>query len=252
MTPILRPLFYYLWIAPHVLQVIVLTLLIKRGLYRKFPVFTAYIAFSIGKFIALLFISHSSIRASYFQWYSFGLSICIALFFGIVWEVFSGVFENQSVLRNVRKPLFRWATIGFLAVAFSFAVYTHRLDTDVMWFSVHVLERSANIVLCGLIVTIFWFSYYLGLSWSRAAFGIALGVGVLCSFELAFSALRSRIGLYGHEAIDLIDLGIYHSCVVVWLFYLLTPERKPPSIPVNVPDNDLESWNHEIESLLTR
>lgn len=249
----LRLLFYYLWIVPHVLQVVILILLFKRNLYTKFPIFTTYTAFTLLKFAALFLISQSlKAQTEYFKWYSLALGVYVALEFGVVYEIFAHVFENHAALRNAGQPIFRWTTITLLLAAFSFAAYTHPSIADSAWFSVHVLERSANIVLCGLILTIFWFSYYLGLSWTRLAFGIAMGLGVLCSFELAFAALRSEIGLHGHQVIDLIDMGIYHCCVLIWLFYLLTPERRPQHIPDSVPDNNLEAWNNELESLLTR
>lgn len=252
MTPSLLLLFYYLWIAPRVLQVVILIFLVRRGLYTKFPIFTAYTAFGIFEFIALFVISRFSSSTTYFQWYSLGLGISTALRFGIICEIFASVFANHVSLHNIRRPLFRWTTIAFLAIAFSFAVYTHRLDHDPTWFTVHVLARSANIVNCGLILALFLYSSYLRLYWGRVAYGIALGLGVLCSLELPISAVRSQIGHSAHVAIDLLDMAAYHCCVLIWLFYLLTPERRPQSIPDNVPDNDLEAWNHELESLLTR
>ncbi len=176
----------------------------------------------------------------------------MALRLGIVCDLFAYIFGNHSTLRNVQKPLFRWATVVFLSVGFSFAIYTHRLETDATQFAVHVLARSANIVLCGLILTLLLFSWYLGLSWSRAAFGIVLGIGILSSVELATTAIRSQFGHSGHVIIDMLTMVTYLCCVLIWLYCLVTPERRPSSIPDSVPDNDLESWNHELEGLLTR
>jgi len=253
MTSSLRLPFYYLWIAPHALQVIILVLLVWRGFYKKFPVFTAYTAASFCKFITLFIVSKSLLaHTTYFQCYSFGVGIITALRFGVICEIFAHVFANYAAVRSAQRPLFRWTAVAFLTVAFSFAIYTHRFDTDPTWFALHVLERSANIVECGLILALFLFSAYLGLLWSRLAFGIALGFGVLCSLELALAAVRSQIGLSAHVTLDLFDMATYHCCVLIWLFYLIIPERKPLHIPDNIPDNDLESWNNELETLLTR
>ena len=252
MTPILRPLFYYLWVAPHVLQIVILIVLAKRHLYSKFPVFTTYTAFTLFTFVALFLISRSlNTQPAYFKWYSLALGVYVALEFGVVYEIFAQVFANHISLRNVGQPIFRWTTIALLLAAFSFAVYTHSSIADPTWFNVHVLEGSANIVLCGLILALFLSSTYLNLIWNRPTFGIALGFGVLCSLELARAAIRSQIGLSAHLTLDLFDMATYHICVLIWLFYLIIPERKP-SIPDNVPDNDLESWNQELETLLTR
>jgi hypothetical protein len=253
MTPSLRLLFYYLWVAPHALQVIILVLLFRRRIFSKFPVFTAYTAFSLCKFVALFIVSHlHNAQATYFKIYAFTLAVYTALRFGIVCEIFAHVFAKHVALHNAQRPVFRWTTVAFLTVAFCLAIYTHPSNADPIWFNVHVLERSANILLCGLILSLFLFSSYLALRWNRVVFGIALGAGVLCSFELAIAAMRSQIGFSAHVALDLLDMAVYHCCVLIWLFYLLTPERRQPSIPDNVTESDLEAWNHELESLLTQ
>jgi hypothetical protein len=251
MTPWLRLPFYCLWFGPRVVQIIILFLLIKRGLYREVPIFTAYTAFSLCKFIVLVVLNYYVIdHAAYFRWYSLGLGISTALRIGIICEIFTHVFAAHAALRNIQTPLFRWTAVSFLIVAFVFAAYTNPSTTDPTWFNVHLLERSANIVLAGLILVLFLFSQYLRLSWSRLVFGIALGLGVLCSLELAFAAIRSQIGTSAHAALDLVDMGTYQCCVLIWLAYVLLPERSPAHVPADVPENDLELWNNEIRNLL--
>src|ERR1700730_2850593 len=178
MTALLLLIFYFLWIAPRVLQAVILVLLPKRRFFVNLPIFAAYTAFGVCEFLVLFFISLSPAHAGYFQWYCFGLGISTALRFGIIAEVFADVFGNHAVLHSLQKPLFRWATVVFLIIAFSFAMYTHRSTADLTWFTVYVLDRSASIVQCGLILALFAFSYYLGLAWSRLVFGMALGLGV--------------------------------------------------------------------------
>lgn len=177
MTP-LKGIFYYLWFAPRLLQVVILAVLIRRHFVRRFPIFTAFTALSILKFIGLFIISRSSDYRTYFLSYSATLGISIALFFGIICDIFAEVFGDHAALRKIKKPFFRWITVALLTVAFSLPVYTHRFDIDPTWFTVHVVERSANILLCGLIVTLFLISFYLGMSLSKPLFGIALGVGL--------------------------------------------------------------------------
>lgn len=246
-------MFYCLWIAPCALQVIILILLARRGLYRKFPIFTAYTAFRVCEFVALFCVSRSvSLRTVYFQFYYLGLGISTALRFGIIGEIFADVFSMHGVLHNLKRPLIRWTTAAFLILAFSFVFYTQRSNADPSWFTVFVLDRSSNIVQCGLVLSLLVASRYLRLSWNRVVFGVALGFGVLCSLELAIAAIRSQVGSSAHLLLDLVDMGGYFSSVLIWLYYLITPERRPPSIPDNIPDVDLEAWNDELESLLTR
>jgi hypothetical protein len=250
MTPTQRLLVYYFWIAPHALQIIILVLLFSRGFYKKMPVLTAYTAYAVCGCITLLIVSKSSWRPSYFEWYSFILGIDTAFSFGVVYEIFSHVFANYASLRRVHKPLFRWTTVAFLAVALSFAVYTHRSDVDPSWFTYHVLSRSADIVLCALILALFLFSTLLSLSWNRRIYGVALGLGIACSVDLATTAIQSQLGSSWAVPLEIIDMAAYHCCVVIWLVYLLIPERTPAYTLGKIPESDLNVWNQELEHLL--
>ena len=40
-------LWHYLWIAPHALQIIIAIVMLRRGLFREFPVFFTYTVFQI-------------------------------------------------------------------------------------------------------------------------------------------------------------------------------------------------------------
>ena len=46
-------LYRYLWIAPHALQIVLATLMIRRRMVREFPVFFAYTTFEIVQFVIL-------------------------------------------------------------------------------------------------------------------------------------------------------------------------------------------------------
>ena len=249
MTPSFQGLFYYLWIAPRVLQVLLLAVLIKRNLHPRFPIFTGYTIFSLCNFCALFFLSPASL-AAYFKWYSSVLVINTALRFGIVHELFSHVFASRSSLYRIEKRLFRWTTMLMLCVSIAFAAFTTASDVASTWFDVHVLERSGHIVLWGLILYLFMLSSYLHLTWDRLDFGIAVGFGILSSMGLALDAIRSQIGLASHLTLDLLDMASYHCCVLIWLFYLLSPERKREPAPDAIPHTDLEVWNRELDQLL--
>jgi hypothetical protein len=253
MTPSTKLLFYVLWIGPHVFQLGILIFLVKRSLWRQFPVFASYTAFGICEFIELFLVSKlSPSYPTYFKLYGLGLAVTTALRFGIVSEIFAHVFGSRASLRHVQKPLFRWTTVGFLSIAFFLAIYTHRADVDPRWFVVHVLDRSASIIQCGLVLALFLFSFYLDLSWSRVDFGITVGLGILCSLELALAAIRSQIGSSAHLALDLVSMGTYLCCVLIWLLYLAVPERSPAYVARGLPESDLEVWNQELERLLQR
>jgi hypothetical protein len=251
MHPLLRPLFYYLWIAPHILLGVVLLLMIRRRLYKQFPIFLVYTAFELFQFTALLavFIHSGSLADDRYRGaFSLGTAISTALRFGIIYEIFTEVFRNYDVLSESGRGLFRWATVILLLIGVALAG-THGNGADGFLLIVPILDRTVSLMQCGLLIFLFLFSRYFALSWRNYAFGIALGFGILASSELANSAIRSQIGV-GSYLLDNLGMAIYHCCVLIWIFYLVAPERSTYYTPPKPPENDLEVWNEELQRLL--
>jgi hypothetical protein len=249
---IVRLIFLYcLWAAPRSLQLAILIALARKKFFSQFPIFTAYTAYSICDFVALFFINRSpSLRDEYFRWYTYDLGVSAALRFGIICEVFTHVFQNHAAaLRHLQRPIFRLTTVALLTLALCLAVYTQR-NSDLRWFVVHVLDRSASVVQGGLMLFLFAFAFYMNISWRKPVFGIALGLGIYLSIELAVAAIRSQAGDVWPVGLDLLTMGAYFSCVIVWLFCLLTPERSPADISDTVSETDLDLWNNELDQLL--
>ena len=124
-------------------------------------------------------------------------------------------------------------------------------DNSARWFDgVLIVNRGAAMVQSGLLLSLLLFSRFLGLSWRRPAFGIALGLAVLTSVYLAVYALRVEFtSRAGAEFLNLLTTGTYLVCVSIWIGYLLAPEPEPASLAV-VPHDEVETWNTELEQLL--
>ena len=251
MQPPLSSLFYYLWVAPHILLAVILVLMIRRKLYKQFPIFLLYTAFELFQFAVLLavFIHTGSLSDERYRGaFSLGTAISAALRFGIIYEIFTEVFRNYNALSELGRVLFRWATIILLLIGVALAG-THANSSDWSLVIVPTLDRTVSLMQCGLLMFLFLFSRYFALSWRNYAFGIGLGFGVLASWQLAESAIRSQIGV-GSYLLDCLGMGTYHCCVLVWIFYLVAPERRSYRTPWKLPKNDLEVWNKELERLL--
>jgi hypothetical protein len=124
-------------------------------------------------------------------------------------------------------------------------------DNSLRWIAgVSVVNRGAAMVQCGLLVALLLFSRFLGVSWRRPAFGITLGLGVLTSVDLAFSALRAQlISRVGAEFLNLLITGAYLVCVSIWIGYLLAPEISPASV-TDITRDEVEIWNRELQQFL--
>src|ERR1700687_516015 len=104
MQPPLSPLFYYLWVAPHILLAVILVLMVRRRLYKQFPIFLLYSAFELFQFAILLavFIHTGSLSDDRYRGaFSLGTAISAALRFGIIYEIFTEVFRNYNALSEL-------------------------------------------------------------------------------------------------------------------------------------------------------
>ena len=247
-----RFFWYYLWIAPHLLQIAVAVLMIRRKLFRDFPLFLSYTLFEVANFSVLFWLYNSSrftVEQSTYV-YVAGDAIGIALRFGVIHEIFENVFRQYPALNQLGRLLFRWATGVLLVVAVAVALSTTGADTDRVTAALFVTSRAISIVQCGLLMFLLLFSRYFGLSWRNYVFGTVLGLGVYASVQLATTAILTQFGPnFRSETFNLILMATYHCSVLIWLVYFLSPE--PALRPVKtVPSHDLEGWNQELQRLL--
>ena len=252
-SPMDSPLFYYLWIAPHVLLVVVLFLTIRRKVYQQFPMFLLYTGFELLQFVvlfALHFKLGTLIAEQYRSAFSIGAAISIALRFAVIFNICVHLLRDYPGLNDVGRSLFRWATVVLLLIAATLAAVTHGSVVEGHVALLSVLDRTASIMQCGLLLLLLAFSQYFALSWRRCAFGLTLGFGLFASVELATSAIRAQLGTAAADSLDLIVMGTYHCCVLIWGFYLVAPERTKVRAPKVLPQADLELWNNEMQRLL--
>ncbi|MBS1853419.1 MAG: hypothetical protein JST79_21180 [Acidobacteria bacterium] len=247
-----RALWYYLWLAPHALQIALLVVMLGRGMRRQFPMFLLYTAFEVVQFSLLftLYQLHIQFDGAYARMYFVGLAISTALRFAVIREIFNQLFKSYAVLQKPASALFRGTSLVLLVVALWLAATAPGDTADLLMYATNAMDRTVTILQCGLLLLLFLLSNYLTLPWRSRVFGIALGLGIYASISLAVSAVRFYSGASNTFVFDLIVMGAYHGCVVVWLYYLALPEREP-KLDANVwAHHDLETWNQELERLL--
>jgi hypothetical protein len=249
-----KALSLFLLISPHVLPGVLAVILYKRRLHRELPCFFAYVLYEIAKFIPLfaLYSVQGVAGKQYAYAYCITLLFSIALRFGAIDEVSEDLFRESQLLKVTARRSLQCVTglllvMGVLLVAY--APGDNSFDSRLL-AGVLVVNRGAAMVQCGLLLALLLFSRFLGLSWRRPAFGIALGLGVLTSVDLAAYALRLEFASEaGKNILDLLITGTYLVCVSIWIGYSLTPEREPASLTV-VSRDEVETWNKELQRLV--
>ena len=245
---------YSLWLGGSVAQFVAAGVMLRRRQVKQFPMFFSYLAFQIFQ-AALLFLLHLQKHQHYGRYfYAFwtGQAIGAILRFGVIYEIFSAVFVPYPALRSLGGVLFRWSAVVLIMVAALVAASDASGNSGGQLIaSIFILDRSINLVQCGLLFFLFIFSASFGLSWRHQVFGIAMGFGMIASSELAIAAIRTQIGGVADEVLFFVQRGLYDVSMLIWIGYLLLPEFQLKVLSP-LPENDLETWNQELVRLLRR
>jgi hypothetical protein len=221
-------LWHYLWVGPNVLQSVLVVLLWRRGLHKQFPAFIAYLVY--GAFEQFTLWTMDVLPESWVGgpawWHAFfvGSAIEDATKLALIWTLFTRlVGQRPSLIKSgTRKIVGTGVSVVALAM---FATDRAQIGRRVLYvFRAQVFEMASYIVLCGLIVFLFVFAAYYGLTWGRRHLGIALGVGIIWCEHMATWALSANFLLRENGYfLDFLNGATYHACVALWFYYLLSP-----------------------------
>jgi hypothetical protein len=247
-------LWHYLWIAPNLLLLALAALVWQRRLHKQFPVF---LFFSVALAIEQLSVYAADVIPSvgaftFWRIVWTGLLVEAVVKFALMGEIFGGLFGQYSSVAKLGKLLISGIGVALVFLATTIAAYTPRNNTYWIVSGAHLLEQTIYIIECGLVLFLFLFAAYFKLRWGRAAFGIALGLGISASVHLASWALIANGNFTDAYRIFLVFLNMatYHLCVLIWFYYLLIPQRSVITPAIPPPEHHLELWNRELERLL--
>jgi hypothetical protein len=244
-------LWHYLWLAPHALQILIAVLMVRRKLFREFPFFFAYTIFQIIEEGTLFILDHHPrvTGIQYWQAHWVGDLIAIALRLGVIHEVYSNAFRDYPGFKQLSRILFRVAASALIFIAIVIVARAPDDGTIPLLAGVPKVELAASMVLGGLVLLLLGFASYAGLAWRGFGHGIAAGFGVYSCVQLATQTMRIWTGPVAGYVFDLITMTTYHCSVVVWLVYLLAPEWTGRRV-TELPEDNLEEWNAELQRLL--
>jgi hypothetical protein len=244
---------YVIWVAGGLGNAIALWLMFRRRLLRAFPFFFSYLTFHIIEGALSVFFYRHFGRYSWaylYEWWA-AQAIGIGVRFGIIWEIFSHVFRPYEGLRHAGTVGFRWAAVLLLAAAIIAAIAGPSHEPDFALKGAVVLERSLDVVQCGLLVLLLLFASYFALTWRNYVFGIALGFGVIATLELLAAALATQFRHFSDMILNSLPRIAYAGATIIWVVYLA--QREPSRLELKaLPQHDLEKWNQELLELLHR
>ncbi len=238
-----------LWFLALALQSLLALVLLAKRAWNKFPVFLGYSVFNLCA-AAALYMVHGS-RVTYFYTYWTCEAIGLILGFGVVYEIFGTILVPYPALRRVATVVCRTAIILLLVLGAIVIGAQSSGERNQIMASILVAEEATRIVELGLLMFLFLFSSAFGLHWRQSAFGITLGLGLFTAVELAAVTLRNHLGTAATQTFGVVRILAFNTSLVVWLGYLLAPERVTSS--ADVPKTaQLEQWNQAVMELISR
>jgi len=241
-----------IWLAQLVCQAALAVVLAMKRVWKEFPVFTAYSVWNLSGGLARYvlynyFLSQNAKLYFYLFWIGEGISVLLGI--AVVYEVFRHLFSLQSALRKVAGISFV-VTVTFLFVLGGSVFYgPGPVGLQHLGSGILLAEEGARILEVGLLMFLFLFAGAFGLHWRQPVFGIGMGLGIFTAVELVNMVLRSRLGAGATDVLNVVRMLAYNSSLIVWLGYLLAPERATSAAAV--PDRaQLEQWNQAIMELI--
>ncbi|SPE45059.1 membrane hypothetical protein [Candidatus Sulfotelmatobacter sp. SbA7] len=253
---------HIVWFTRVTLSLILLLVIIRRQLYKPFPLFTLHTAWIVLAGMGLVAMNYApSVNGyQYFVGVAISNSVEAILAFAIIYQMFTQRLRHYPVVSDLGRSAFRITTLIFVVIAVSLAWFEPGQAPSQLTSAYLIMQRTARTLQCGQLVFLFLFCGYFRLSWRSQAFGIALGFGILTSTSLATNAIHSQIASgraanLNEHALQMVNDSTYLIAVLVWLIYILAPEQTPqpkdrPTMDGPFSGHDLEPWNRELERLL--
>jgi len=221
----MQPQHYIPWLGSIVVESILLVIIFRKKIHKRFPVFTAYVIYDLLREIvvpAIAFVKPHSYF--YLYWLSIPGEDMLTLL--IVMEIFAYVFRLHIKHSRVTIRSFVLLAIVLLGCSIALAVFP---DAQVNTSTILVLDRSVQLLVCGLLLFMWAFSRNLGLSWRHHVWGIVFGLAVYSSVTLAVLAIHAATGKLCPSWITPLPHFAYLGATLIWTGYLLRtePEREP-------------------------
>lgn len=218
-----------------ILEAAVFGLLLFRRIYKSFPIFSTYIAWSLINDISVfLLLNRFGDRDTGYHIYLVGAAVDAIFMFCILIEI------SMSVLRPIRTSLPRWTVFAVAAlvaclcgIVWLFTRPSSDLGIPVKQLIVH-MQLTTGIVRVLFFVALAALSQFLSLGWRDRELQIATGFGIYSFASLMVElvhrnpALSSSPIMPPFHVLEQIASASYVLSMTYWLFSfaLALPERR--------------------------
>lgn len=239
----------WMWLGGISLQVALAIVIVSRKIWERFPIFATYVLTNlcVSGFLYLVDAFHAS-RYVYFYCYWITQAITLLLGLATVFEIFATLLVSYPGLKKLAVIVCRY-TVLVLGIFGALVIIFHHRDETTRNAPLLILEVAVRIGEVGLVILLFVFAGIFGLPWRRSAFGIALGIGMYASVQLAGVAWQSYAGQRGWYVNAIAGMLGFDLSLLVWMGSLLS--RQYAAKDVQLPEREeLEQWNKALTELI--
>jgi hypothetical protein len=235
---------YCFWVVSWIGASVLIAYVWKKKLNREYPIFFAFLVVETVFDVTNCSLSFLSSKVFYYYsfWTSMAVTTCLGFF--VLQEIFRHIFRPYESLRTFASTLFRWSTLVLLMVAAIMALTSAPITRSPITNYIYTIDRSVQLMQCGLVLFMFLFARQLGLTQAHRVFGITIGLGLRASSHLIAVMLRSKFPeLVLRDSLNIMIMVIYLAVVALWFTYMYRPEpeRRRGSLL-----DQSESWNYAL------
>lgn len=223
---------YVSWLVGPVLQLALLTFMVRRKLRAVFPRFFSYIVFQTLK-SGILFGVYRYHQENYFDAYWTGNAISVLLSVTVMDEILHHLLKQYRGIQRLTFLMFRWACGLLLLLSIVNAFSSQQTGPDRVISAVLAFDRSVRVMQCGLFFLLMILCRLLRNCWRQHVFGIALGFGIFAGIELMLVSIVMHFGVGGGAVVSLIKSAAYNAVTLLWVMYLRRPSEAIPVVDVD-------------------
>jgi hypothetical protein len=249
----------YLWIAPHFLLLLTILAIFYRRRHRQHPLFLAYLVVQLAYFGSaftedFLIFHHLASRDLYLWTLIVGLGFSAVAEVAVLYELTGALIFSRLKKSSSIRTVLRWTLALLLMLGTAVAASLGSSSPERLIAMFQSINVIVYVIALGLLFGIVVLTKALSIPWRSLHAGIALGFGIAAAGELAGTGVLSAIGRSksGYIAADIVRMSAFHVCALIWLIYVLLPERRPPDRAPALSVTDLENRAEELQRMVQR
>jgi hypothetical protein len=215
------------WFGSVLAEIFLLIVMVNRGFVGRFPFFFASIAYDVLR-QAVLFMVLAKFKGAYFTAYWLSIPPEYTLAFATMYEAFRHAFKADIRFSPGTLRIF-WITTAMLVLIAAGFVFHPRTPINTLTTLILVLDRSSQLLRCGILLFLWVYSSKLGITWRHHVFGVVFGLGMYAGVGLIVATIDAAIGKLCSAWLPPIQQYAYLATTIIWPIYFLRnePARGP-------------------------